>query len=151
MAKTFAQHLINSTLPEGYKMDGPVTNRGLHDHVVDLARNDPTAYVRTALAIKQRGDELATLEGISVGLKDIRPNYGERDAILKPAKAAFEKAKTPAEREKIILETQAKIIEHTKQHPGSMTHMALSGARGNPARFRRRAPRSASASSALLR
>lgn len=135
MAKTFAQHLINSTLPEGYKMDGPVTNRGLHDHVVDLARTDPATYVRTALAIKQRGDELATLEGISVGLKDIRPNYAERDAILKPAKAAFEKAKTPAEREKIILETQAKIIEHTKQHPGSMTHMALSGARGNPAQL----------------
>lgn len=132
MSTTLGHLLINSVLPDGYKVTGPVTNKVLHDHVVDLARTDPQAYVRTVMALKRRGDEIATLEGISVGLDDIRPDYKARDAIVKPAVAALEKAHTPQERERIIVDAQAKVLDHTKKHPGSMTHMALSGARGNP-------------------
>lgn len=135
MATTLARHLLNATLPEGYKVEGPITNKGLHDHVVDLARKDPETYVRTALAIKRRGDEIATLEGISVGLADIRPDYAAREAVLGPARVAFAKAKTKPEREKIILDAQEKLLAQTKVHPGSMTHMALSGARGNAAQL----------------
>ena len=132
MGTTLAHVLINSVLPEGYKVSGPITNKALHDHVVDLARTDPQSYVRTVMALKKRGDEIATLEGISVGLDDIRPDYKARDAIVKPAMAALAQAKTNQERERVIIDAQAKVIAHTKQHPGSMTHMALSGARGNP-------------------
>ena len=135
MAKTLAHHLLNSTLPEGYKVDGPITNKGLHDHVVGLAKSDPQSYVRSALAIKRQGDEIATLEGISVGLDDIRPLYKEREEILGPARAAMTKATTREAREKIILEAQEKMLALTKRHPGSMTHMALSGARGNAAQL----------------
>lgn len=135
MAKTLANHLLNSTLPEGYKVDGPITNKGLHDHVVDLARKSPEVYVRSVMDLKRRGDEIATLEGISVGLDDIRPDYKTRDPILREARDAFAKAKTPGDREKVVLGAQEKLIAHTKQHPGSMTHMALSGARGNAAQL----------------
>lgn len=135
MSETFAHHLLNATLPEGYKIKGPITNKGLHDHVVDLARADPTAYVRSAMSIKKRGDEIATLEGISVGLDDIRPQYAARDLIMKDAKAAFGRARTSGEREKAVLDAQGRMLSLTKGHPGSMTHMALSGARGNAAQL----------------
>lgn len=132
MSRTVGQVLINQVLPDGYKVTGPVTNKSLHDHVVGLARDNPELYVRTVTGLKQRGDEIATREGVSVGLADLRPMYAERDAIVKPAIAALAKAHTAAAREKIIIDAQKLMTDHTKVHPGSMTHMALSGARGNP-------------------
>lgn len=135
MPTTVGQFLINDVMPQGYKISGPLTNKALHDHVVGLAKADPQKYVSTVLALKRRGDEIATLEGISVGLDDIEPDYEARDAIVKPALAKLDKTKDAKERERIIVETQEKLLAHTKQHPGSMTHMALSGARGNPAQL----------------
>lgn len=127
--------LINDVLPETHKISGPVTNKNVHDHVVGLAKDNPAEYVKVITALKRRGDEIATLEGVSVGLDDIAPDYKARDAILKPAIAKIEKAKTESEREKLVIEAQNALLEYTKKHPGSMTHMALSGARGNPAQL----------------
>lgn len=135
MARTVGQVLINAVLPDSHKISGPMNNKQLHDHVVDLAKTDPQLYVRTAMALKRRGDEIATLEGITVGLEDIRPEYATRDAILQPARKAFDAAKTTKEKHQIVVDTQEKLLAHTKQHGGSMTHMALSGARGNPAQL----------------
>jgi DNA-directed RNA polymerase subunit beta' len=135
MPTTVGQFLINDVMPAGYKITGQLTNKALHDHVVGLAKADPQKYVSTVLALKRRGDEIATLEGISVGLDDIEPDYAARDAIVQPALAKLEKLKDSAARERVIVETQEKLLAHTKQHPGSMTHMALSGARGNPAQL----------------
>ena len=132
---TVGHFLINDVLPDTHKISGPITNKGLHDHVVGLAKDRPAEYVKVITALKHRGDEIATLEGVSVGLDDIEPDYKARDAILRPAAAAIEKAKTPIEREKLVIEAQNKLLEYTKNHPGSMTHMALSGARGNPAQL----------------
>lgn len=135
MGTTLGHVLINDVLPEGYKVTGSLTNKTLHDHVVGLARSNPALYVKTVFDLKKRGDEIATVEGISVGLDDITPEYAARDAIVNPALKEFAKAHTPEAREKIIVATQAKMLDHTKQHGGSMTHMALSGARGNPAQL----------------
>lgn len=99
--------------------------------MLDLAKENPTAYVDIVSKLKRLGDEVSTLEGVSVGLDDITPAYKERDAILAPALEAMKRAKTTEEKEKIIVETQSKLLDHTKSHPGSMTAMALSGARGN--------------------
>jgi DNA-directed RNA polymerase subunit beta' len=127
--------LVNDVLPEGYRVHGPITNKGLHDLVVGLAKTDPAAYVRTIMALKNRGDEIATLEGVTVGLKDIEPLYEARDKIVHPAIEAAQREKDPIKREKIIVEAQKSLLEHTKKHPGSMTQMALSGARGNAAQL----------------
>lgn len=135
MRTSVGQFLINDVLPDGYKVDGPITNKGLHDHVVGLAKADPVKYVKTIMDLKRRGDEIATLEGISVGLDDIEPEYAERDAIVKPALAKMKELKDPKAKERLILETQNKVLELTKRHPGAMTHMALSGARGNAAQL----------------
>lgn len=128
---TLGHLLINEIMPEGYKLSGPITNKGLHDHVVGLARDNPELYVRTIQALKKRGDEIATLEGVSVGLDDIRPDYKGRDAIVNPAIKALAAARTRSEKEAVVVKAQADIIEHTRKHPGSMTAMTLSGARGN--------------------
>lgn len=128
---TLGQLLVNDVLPSSHQISGPITNKGLHDHLVGLAKSNPSLYVKTITDLKRRGDEIATLEGVSVGLEDIAPNYAERDAILKPALEKIKGAKTKAEREKIVIETQNELIAHTKKHPGTMAQMALSGARGN--------------------
>jgi DNA-directed RNA polymerase subunit beta' len=131
-ATSVGHFLINDVLPESHRISGPITNKGLHDHVVGLAKSNPTEYVRVISALKRRGDEIATLEGVSVGLDDIEPDYKARDTILAPALKKLDGNLTPHEREKLVVETQQKLLEYTKTHPGSMTHMALSGARGNP-------------------
>lgn len=135
MSQTVGQFLVNDVLPEGYKITGPVTNKGLHDHVVELAKKNPQQYVTTISALKRRGDEIATLEGISVGLDDIAPQYGPRNEILKKHLDHIDKATTQEDRAHRVAAAQKELLEHTKQHPGSMTHMALSGARGNPAQL----------------
>jgi len=130
--QTLGQFLVNDVLPDTHKVSGPMTNKQLHDHVVGLAKSDPAKYVKTILALKDRGDEIATLEGITVGVRDVRPLYAERDAIVNEAADAAAKEKNAIKREKIIIDAQNKLLAQTKTHPGSMTAMALSGARGNP-------------------
>lgn len=131
MPMSVGQFLINDVLPESHKLSGPVTKRSLHDHVVELARKDPHAYVETITKLKHRGDEIATLEGISVGLDDIAPDKQARDAILRPLSDAVAKESDPTKRERLVIEAQNRLLDLTKKHPGSMTQMALSGARGN--------------------
>lgn len=129
------QFLINDVMPEGMKIVGGITNKGLHDHVVELAKSDPAKYVELVQAIKRRGDEIATLEGITVGPADIRPDYAARDATLTPGLKKINGAKSAKEREAAVVEVQAQLLAHTKAHGGSMTQMALSGARGNIAQL----------------
>lgn len=131
MTTSVGHLLLNEVLPEGYKISGPVTAKGLHDALVRLAKEDPQRYAQVAHRLKQRGDAIATLEGISVGLDDIRPDYKARDAILQPAIKAFHATRDPREREKLVVDTQKKLLEYTKSHPGSMAQMAATGARGN--------------------
>lgn len=130
--RTIGQLLVNDVLPQDLHVSGPMTNKQLHDRVVGLAKSDPAAYVRVIQALKTRGDEIATLEGITVGVKDVRPLYEERDKIVNEASAALVGEKDQSKRERVVIDAQAKLLDQTKRHPGSMTHMALSGARGNP-------------------
>jgi DNA-directed RNA polymerase subunit beta' len=132
MPTTIGQLLVNDVLPHDLRVSGPMTNKQLHDRVAELAKSDPATYVRTIQALKKRGDEIATLEGITVGVKDVRPLYAERDKIVSEVAEAVSKEKDVAKREKLVIDAQAKLLDQTKRHPGSMTHMALSGARGNP-------------------
>lgn len=131
MPTSVGQFLINDVLPDTHKLNGPVTKKALHDHLVGMAKSNPGLYVDTISKLKHRGDEIATLEGISVGLDDITPDRVGRDAIIKPLAAAVAKETDPAKREKLVIDAQGRLLDLTKKHPGSMTQMALSGARGN--------------------
>lgn len=132
MSQSLGHYLLNDALPKAHRIDGPIVTKGdLSKRLLALAREDQAAYVDVVSKLKYLGDQVSTLEGVSVGLDDIEPVYTTRDAIMKPAIEKIKRARTVAEREKIILEAQAKLLDHTKKHPGSMTPMALSGARGS--------------------
>lgn len=131
MAQSLGQLLVNDVLPERYRTREPIGKSNLGKMLTAMAKEDPRGYVDVVGKLKKLGDDLSTLEGCSVGLDDIAPDYDKRDKLLKPAVEAIKKAKTQEERERIILETQDKMLAHTKEHPGSMTQQALSGARGN--------------------
>lgn len=131
MAQTLGRYLINSLLPSSHHISGPMAKKEIQQKMLDLAREDPSKYVDIVSELKRLGDDISTLEGISVGLDDITPQYKERNAIIQSAMAAFRNAKTHEEKEKVLLEAQDKMQAHVKTHPGSMTAMAASGARGN--------------------
>lgn len=129
--KSFGQHLVNSVLPTDKRDRGPLTKGNLTGLLAEMAREKPEDYGQQVSRLKRLGDEVSTLEGISVGLDDIEPRIAARDAVLAPHLAAFDAAGTDDEREKALLAGQRAILEHTKAHPGAMSEMARSGGRGN--------------------
>lgn len=128
---TLGHYLVNDVMPEGHVISGPMTKRSLHDAFAILARENPEKYVPLVGRMKARGDEIATLEGISVGLDDIMPDTKARDAIMKPLSKAVDAEKDQSKKEKLVVDAQTKLLALTREHPGSMTAMAASGARGN--------------------
>lgn len=124
------QLLLNSALPPSHQITGETSKKDLKKLLINLAKTDPQAYVKAVSDLKRVGDEITTDLGITVGLDDIEPDYARRDKILEPALAQIRKAKNDTDRIRIIDNTQAKLLETTRQHPGQMTMMASSGARG---------------------
>lgn len=131
--RTLGRMLIEDEIPEKYRpAAGAVYTKGtLYKAMIRMAKEDPHTYAEVIPRIKAVGDRIATIDGMSVGLDDIAPVYSERDKILKPAIAAFEKASTRADRQRIASDTQAKLLEYAKTHPGTLGDMARSGGRGN--------------------
>ena len=127
MRQTLGQMMVNDLFPEEHRGTEQLVKKVLDKKLVAMAKKDPKAYVGIITGLKRVGDEVVTLEGASVGLDDLMPVYDVRNKIMHPAVDAVKHAKTDADREKIILDTQAKILKHTAEHPGSMTQMAASG------------------------
>ena len=137
MTKTFGQILLDDAIPEKYRSTGVYSKKELKTNMMRLAHDDPEQYVKTITNVKRLGDEFATLEGISIGLDDIEPEYAKRNAIVKPALAQVKKAKTLAEKQKIILATQDKMLDYAMEHKGTMGDMARAGARGTAVQLMR--------------
>lgn len=133
--QTFGRHLINGKLPNGYKIRGPITKKDLKNSMNDLARGDASAYVHTITALKKLGDEVATTEGLSIGLEDIEPEYSRRDRTMAPLRRKFQQAGTDNARQKIAIEAQGKLLNNVMKHKGSLTLQVKSGARGNPVQY----------------
>lgn len=84
MAKTFAQYLIDSTLPEGMGITKQVDKKYLGELLTEVARKHPDDYGHTVMALKKLGDRFSTLEPVTMGLDEICvPNKEERDRIIK--------------------------------------------------------------------
>lgn len=131
MPQSLGQLLVNDILPAAHRSTEILGKSALNKKLTALAKEDPHAYVGIVSKLKRLGDELSTTEGVSVGLDDIAPAYTVRDKIMQPAIAKVKGAKDSDEREKIILGVQDQMMSYTREHPGTMTQMALSGARGN--------------------
>lgn len=132
---TLGRVLIEQILPSEYHGKWPLTKKALHEILTDIAKKYPDRYPKIVTELKKLGDEFATSEGISVGLDDVAPIYATRDEVLGPFKQRFERANSVADKEKILVEAQDKILDYTKNHPGTMAMMARSGGRGNMAQL----------------
>lgn len=139
MAKTVpvGRLLLNSVLPPTHQITDETSKKDLKNLLIDLARTDPQRYVQAVADLKRIGDEVTTDMGITVGLDDIEPDYARRDAILKPAIDKIRTLKDDKKRIKLIQDTQKRLMDSTRYHPGQMTMMATSGARGKLAQLMR--------------
>ena len=133
--KSYGQMLLEDTLPSDISIEGPVTKKILKGHMRSLAKRDPKLYVSTVQKLKAFGDEVATLEGISVGLDDIAPDYAKRDPVLKEALRQMKAATSDVEKRRILMQAQKDMVTATKNHPSDMTIMAKSGGRGSIAQL----------------
>jgi len=128
---TFGQMLMQDALPSGVTIDGPITKGKLRKAMTTYAKSNPREYVKAIQEIKRVGDQVATWEGISVGLDDIAPDYKNRDPVMQDALRKMKAAKSDEEKRGILLDTQNKFVDITKNHPSDMTIMARSGGRGS--------------------
>src|SRR4051812_13544018 len=99
MPTTLGRHLVDTALPADWRNRGTLTKSSLNDMLVGVAKAHPDKYPTVVTALKRIGDEMATLDGISVGLDDIAPRVAERDAALKPHADAFHRATTTQDKE----------------------------------------------------
>lgn len=134
---TLGHHLVNQILPPKWRVGSDaLTKASLNDGLVRLAKEHPDAYPEVVTKLKRLGDEIATLEGISVGLDDIAP-HPERDQHLSPHVKAFHKARTPQDKEKALYAAQEAMLSLAKKDKGTMGEMVRSGGRGNAAQLMR--------------
>ncbi len=131
MPTTLGRHLVDSALPSKWRGRGVLTKSTLNDTLVGVAKEDPKAYPDVVTKLKRIGDELATLDGISVGLDDIAPRVAERDAALRPHAEAFRRATTTQDKDKALAAGFDAMLTLAKKHPGTMGDMVRSGGRGN--------------------
>src|SRR5258706_5116703 len=120
MPTTLGRHLVDKTLPEKWRGRGVLTKSSLNDMLVGLAKESPDKYPDAVTKLKRLGDEMATLDGISVGLDDIAPRIGERDAALKPHVDAFRRATNIGDKEKALANAQDAMLTLARKHPGTM-------------------------------
>jgi DNA-directed RNA polymerase subunit beta' len=124
--------LINSTMPQDYRLEGHLDLKKLKGNLVKLAKNNPEQYKYVAPKIKKLGDEFSTYESITVGLDDIEPDYEERDKILNEAQKTVDKFGTKSPQAfDAFMKAQEQVMDLTKRHKGDMAMTARSGSRGN--------------------
>lgn len=133
--QTYGRFLLNKEMPDKHTIKGPITKKELKGRMNELAHTDPQQYVKTITYLKKQGDELATLEGLSIGLDDITPQYLLREKRLAPLRRQFDSATTDQKRQGVVVQAQKALLEGVENHPGSLTLQVTSGARGNPVQY----------------
>jgi len=136
MAETFGQYLVNDLLPKDLQTQGTVDKKDLYNRIYTMVRRDPKDAAERIDKLRILGHELATTEGISVGLEDIAPDP-RKNIIVKPIMAQVKKTKDPDKRRALIAGAEKKLLQVSKQHPGSMGEMVRSGGRGKDVQLMR--------------
>jgi len=136
MAQTFGQYLVNDVLPKDMQITGEMPKKDLYNRVYKMAYRDQKDAATRIDQLRFLGHELATMEGVSVGLDDIATDP-KKHAILKPLMARIKNTQDPEARRKIIMEAEKKMLKLTPDHPGSMGEMMRSGSRGKPIQLMR--------------
>lgn len=131
---SLGEHLVNEVLPLEHQGKGPLTKARLQDILVEIAKKSPEKYPDIVTRLKRLGDEIATLDGVSVGLADIEPDKARRDELLAPFLKDF---RTSKDRERVLLDAQGAMLTHAKANTGVLGEMVRSGGRGNAAQLMR--------------
>lgn len=136
-APTLGEVLISDALPDGMEVRGPITKKEMTRMLVRVGRETPEEYGEVVQRVKATGDLVATVDGLSVGLEDIRPNYAERDPVVEKYFAKVKRERDPAKRRALLAEGQAAMLKTMDTHPSTMGEMARSGGRGSQAQLMR--------------
>ena len=136
MAETFGQYLVNDLLPKDLKTSGAVDKKDLYNRIYTMVRRNPTDAAKRIDNLRMLGHELATTEGISVGLEDIAPDP-RKGVIVKPLMAQMKRTQDDDKRRKLIESAEKKLLDLSKNHPGSMGEMVRSGGRGKDVQLMR--------------
>lgn len=125
---TLGEHLVDEILPAEHRGKGPLTKARLQEILVEIAKKDPEKYPDIVTRLKRLGDEIATLDGVSVGLADLEPDKAGRDAALAPY---IKEMRTSKDKTRVLLDAQNAMLSHTKLNKGVLGEMVRSGGRGN--------------------
>ena len=81
--QTFAQYLIENTLPDGIEITKPIDKKYLNDILIKVAEIAPNDYPEVVIKLKNLGDRLSTYEAVSFGLDEIDvPDRAKRDEVV---------------------------------------------------------------------
>ncbi len=83
LRQTFAQYLINRTLPADIRIEQQVDKRVLENILAQVATRYPDRYDNVVSDLKRLADHISTMEAMTIGLDEIDvPNRAKRDAII---------------------------------------------------------------------
>lgn len=86
MPKTFAQYMIEKTLPEGIHVTKPMTKSYMTEILTQVFRDHENDYGRVVTDLKTLGDKFSTLDGnMSMGMEEItlsKEKKALRDALV---------------------------------------------------------------------
>ena len=138
MAQTFGQYLVNEQLPGDMQVTGPMTQKQLYAKIYTMSRRDPQDAATRIDGLRHLGHELATTEGMSIGLDDITPD--PRVKKITSATMAHIKGMTDdGKRRTLIDKASEDILKLAPEHPGSMGETMRAGARGKAIQLTRTA------------
>jgi len=128
--------LINAYIPKDLWTSGELDNATITKTLTDYAKKYPDLYAANIAKIKNVGDMFATLEGLSVTLNDITPQYKEREQIFKKYRPLLNKAKDNDERyASILIDIQNELKKVTAKNKGNLGLQVRSRGRGNVAQL----------------
>ena len=131
---------INALLPKAFHITGTLQAKDATKLYNKIASEDPKAFSRLVLAMKDLGDKTAYESGFSVGLKDVVVDYKHRDAEFAKADthvAALRRNHKPGQAlDKLITDTYTEAAAAGYKHiknaistkDNGFYHMVTSGA-----------------------
>lgn len=129
--QAFGQIMLNDMLPPEMQSSGPMPKKELYARLYQLARRDPKQAAEVMEKLRKFGHDISTMEGVSITLDDITPDYNAKKNIVRPALERIKKTDDTRTRQQILDATQTSLNDAAKNFPGSQGVLVRSGAKGN--------------------
>lgn len=129
MAQPFGQFLVNEILPKDLQVSGPMTQKDLYERIYTMSRRNPQDAATRIDQLRFLGHELATTEGLSLGLDDITSDPRKKK-IVKSTLEQIKKTDDEEKRRALIQKAEKAVLKLAPEHPSSLGEMLRAGARG---------------------